>query len=499
MGVVRTNSLVSSIYIYLGFLLGAVNIYLLTKYFTPAENGLTRTMFEISTLFTSIASCGVPTLVARFYPYYRELPAKKMDLLSLAFLIGGIGLLLVFGATLLFEPLIIRKFSGKSPLLINYFYIAYPLTFFFLGFQIMEVHAWNQHKTILSNFMKEVVFRIFQFMIITAFILGLIHFKTFMNLFGLTYAVTFFGLLFYFWSKKRLPLALPPSETTKKLWKQMLPFTAFIFGSNVITIISQTIDAILISSIKGLEYTAVFTLATYICTVIDVPQRSMISIGVPVIAQSWKDKDMANIANVYAKSSLTLLIFSSFIFSIIWLNLDDTFTFLNLPAIYHEGKPVILLLGITKIIELGTGLNSQIIATSPRWKFELQSHLVLLALTIPLNVILVKSHGLIGAGIATFISLSIYNTIRYIFLWKTYNLQPFSRQTLYSILLTISLYFIVSRVINISTPLVNIVLRTLVFTTIYAVVLIRFNLSQDITGLYHNLLAFINKKIGRKE
>jgi O-antigen/teichoic acid export membrane protein len=281
MGVVRTKSLVSSIYTYFGFILGAINIYLMTKYFAPAENGLTRTLFEISTLMTSVACLGIPTLVARYYPYYRVLPQKKMDLLTLAFALGGIGLLVVFAGSYFLEPLIIRKFSGKSPLLVEYFYISYPLVFFFLGFQILEVHAWNQHKTILSNFMKEVVFRVFHTIIVLAFIFGLIRFHTFMNIFGFTYAVTFCGLLFYFWYKKQLPLGKLPSQVTKDLGKQMLRFTAFIFASNVITIISLTIDSILISSFKGLEFAAVFTLATYICTVIDVPQRSMISIGVP--------------------------------------------------------------------------------------------------------------------------------------------------------------------------------------------------------------------------
>lgn len=497
MGVVRTKSLVSSIYTYLGFMLGAINIYLMTKYFAPAENGLTRTLFEICALMTSVACLGIPTLVARYYPYYKVLPQKKMDLLTLAFVLGGIGILIVFAGSYFLEPLIIRKFSGKSPLLVKYFYISYPLVFFFLGFQIMEVHAWNQHKTILSNFMKEVAFRVFHTIIVLAFIFGLIRFHTFMNIFGFTYAVTFFGLLFYFWYKKQLPLGRLPSQITKDLGKQMLRFTAFIFASNVITIISLTIDSILISSFRGLEFAAVFTLATYICTVIDVPQRSMISIGVPVIAQSWKDNDMANIANVYTKSSINLLIFSSFIFAVIWLNLDDAFEFLKLPAIYHEGKPLVLILGITKIIELGTGLNSQVISTSPRWRFELQSHLILLALTLPLNYYFVKTYGIMGAGWAQLISLTIYNGIRYLFLLKNYNMQPFTRKTLYSIILTLSLYFIVSRLINISIPIINMAVRTLIFAAIYGFMVIRLNLSEDITILYKKGIALVTSRIGR--
>jgi O-antigen/teichoic acid export membrane protein len=206
---------------------------------------------------------------------------------------------------------------------------------------------------------------------------------------------------------------------------------------------------------------------------------------------------MANIANVYTKSSINLLIFSSFIFSVIWLNLDDAFDFLQLPAIYHEGKPLVLILGITKIIELGTGLNSQVISTSPRWRFELQSHLILLALTLPLNYYFVKTYGIMGAGVAQLISLTIYNGIRYLFLLKNYSMQPFTRQTLYSIILTLSLYFIISRLINISIPLLNMVVRTLAFTAIYGFLVIRLNLSEDITILYKKAVSLISSRMGR--
>lgn len=496
MGVVRTKSLISTIYTYLGFILGAINIYLMTKYLTPAQNGLTRTLFDVSTLLTSVACLGVPTMVAKYYPHYKPLPARKMDLLTLGFVIGGIGLILVFVASWLFQPLIIRKFSGKSPLLVQYFYLAYPLVFFFLGFQILEVHAWNQYKTILSNFMKEVVFRIFHTVLIVAFILGLIHFNSFINIFGFTYAVTFCGLLFYFLYKKELPLGKFPSQMTKDLLPQMLKFTSFLFASNVITIISNTIDAILLSSMMGLEYAAVYTLAQYICTVIDVPQRSMISIGVPIIAQSWKDNDLTNIANVYTKSSINLLIFSSFIFCLIWLNLDDAFNFLKLPEIYHQGKQLILIMGITKIIELGTGLNSQIIATSSRWRFELQSHIVLLLLTLPTNYFLVRSHGIMGAGWAQLISLTIYNLLRYFFLVKHYKLQPFSMKTVYSIVLSLSSYFLVSWLVNTGSPFTNIVLRTALFIPLYCVAVIWLNLSEDITFLYRKGLRIVKGKLG---
>src|ERR1041384_2239147 len=123
MSLVRKKSLVTSIYIYIGFLLGAINTFLFSKYFQPAEFGLTRVLLDVCMLFASLAALGSPSVLARFYPYYKShLSIKKIDLLTMAFIAGILGFLILCLGTYLFEPVIIRKFSGKSPLFIDYFY-----------------------------------------------------------------------------------------------------------------------------------------------------------------------------------------------------------------------------------------------------------------------------------------------------------------------------------------------------------------------------------------
>ena len=50
--------------------------------------------------------------------------------------------------------------------------------------------------------------------------------------------------------------------------------------------------------------------------------------------------------------------------------------------------------------------------------------------------------ALIGPAIATLVSITIYNIIRIVFLWKKFKLFPFTIQSLYTILLAAACYSI---------------------------------------------------------
>ena len=90
-------------------------------------------------------------------------------------------------------------------------------------------------------------------------------------------------------------------------------------------------------------------------------------------------------------------------------------------------------IGIYKIIDMGTGLNAQIIATSTYWRFEFMSGLILFAIIMPLNWQLTRYLGLIGPPISSLVAFTVYNAIRYFFLWNKFKMQPFTWKTLLTV------------------------------------------------------------------
>jgi O-antigen/teichoic acid export membrane protein len=83
MGIIRKQSILSSIFIYIGFAIGAINIlYLFPHYLTTEQFGLTRLLIDVSMLIGMLATLGSCPATLKFYPFYASmLPKEKMTFL----------------------------------------------------------------------------------------------------------------------------------------------------------------------------------------------------------------------------------------------------------------------------------------------------------------------------------------------------------------------------------------------------------------------------------
>src|SRR6195952_2350020 len=124
MGQIRKQAILSSIVIYIGFLIGFLNTYLFVKNgtFTPEQYGLTRLISDLGITFYSFATLGITSYIYKFYPYYKQnLPDKENDQPALSIIVVTIGFVLVVIAIYFLKPLFIRKFSERSKLFIDYY------------------------------------------------------------------------------------------------------------------------------------------------------------------------------------------------------------------------------------------------------------------------------------------------------------------------------------------------------------------------------------------
>src|SRR3954462_16005163 len=173
MGQIRKQTILSSIVIYVGFLVGFVNTYLYVKNgtFTTEQYGLTRLITDLGITFYSFAALGVTSYIYKFYPYYKHnLPNKENDQLAISLVIVTVGFILVLLAAYFFRPLFIRKFSERSKLFIDYYYWILPFTFGILYFTILETFGWFVQKSILTNFLKETCLRLLQLALILLYL-----------------------------------------------------------------------------------------------------------------------------------------------------------------------------------------------------------------------------------------------------------------------------------------------------------------------------------------
>ena len=502
MSQIRRQSIISSMVIYIGFAIGFFNTYLFTREggFTQAQYGLTGIFIAIANIMYSFANLGMGSYIYKFYPYYQDnLSKKKNDQLSWALLISLLGFCLVIIAGILFKDMVIRKFGSNSPDLVKYYYYIFPFGLGLTLFSILEAYAWQLKKSVFTNFLREVLFRVFTTLLIILTFSGIIaSFQLFIKIYSITYLGIALTLLIYLVYNHSFNLTLSISKVTKKFFSKIMALVSFVYGGSLVVGISTVFDTVLIAAVlpNGLALAGIYTLAQNVASLVQAPQRGVVSSSLAGLSKAWKDKDLKKIDRIYHSSSINQLIFSVGMFLLIWLNFSDgVFTF-HLQAGYLDAKWVFFFIGLMRIVDMGTGVNSQIIATSTRWRFDFITGIILLCLTLPFNYILTKYYfGIIGPAISNLISFSIYNAIRYWFLFKKYKLQPFTLKTLYTIILGLSGYYGCYLLFNNIHGIVGMMIRSTVFVLLFGAAVIALRLSPDLLPIWRTM----QKKLGIKK
>lgn len=483
---IRRQSIVSSLVIYVGFSIGFLNTYFFGKedIFTSEEYGLTQLFVKLSALIASLSVIAMPNYIIKFFPYYNDrLKPGKNDMLTIALVTGISGFLVVASFGYAFEHLVIEKYSTNSPLFVDYYYWVYALGFGLTMYNILEAYCQTLHRPVLGTFLREMEWRILVLVLIVLYITGAIsNFSLFIKLYTLTYlgiAATMFLYLAWIGAIK---FTFKISFVTLRIRKIIFRFVTFVHCAIVISMLSQVFDTLVIGSVveDGLTALAIFTLAELMTSIIQAPQRSIVNVSVAHLSEAWKQKDIARVSRIYIRSSVNLLLISLFLFCLIALNFIDAINFFQLKEEFTLGYTAFIIMGLTKVIDLGTGVNAQVIGTSRYWRFEIWSGMILLIIMLPLSYFFTKMYGIVGPPLAGLISYTIYNSIRIYFIWIKYRLFPFSKKTLSNLALALFAFFVTYFAFKSMHGFWALAGRSLLFSVIYLFGVLYMKLSPDI-------------------
>jgi len=495
MGIIQKQGLKSSFYIMIGFVIGAVNLLVLFPlFFSKTDQGLIRAMIDIGATLSVFCTLGTLPVVYKFFPFYNQyLGAKKNELPFITLVVNliGFGILLLIGWQQ--KDFIIRKL-GKSPSLAENFNYVYIYTFFLLMFYWLESFAWGLQKGVVTNFLKETLIRIITTILILAFGFKFINLATFIALFSCIYAIPTLVLLSNLIQSNKWSISnFKISSVTRRLRGRMISFALFVFAGQFFNLLARTNDTFLIFGLRGLSDTGIFAIATYVSAILEIPQRSLTSITIPVLAESWKNKDLANIKHIYHKSVSNLLAIGILLFGLVWLNIENLVAFLNWISNKQGGgydalTKLIFILGLAKLIDLGTGVNSQIISTSNYWRFDFYTNVFYIILSLPLNYYLIKNYGLEGLAFSNLVALTLYNCVRFGFLYKKFNLQPYTWKHGIFLFLSIGIMLLVHQIPSNSNFVINIGIQSFTYGIAFYGLAYWINPAPEILDFFNDLI-----------
>lgn len=489
MGVVFKQSLINTVLIYMGFAVGGVNtLFLYTRFLKEEYYGLVTYLLATSNLLMPLIALGIHHTIVKFFSSYFTKVEKDKFLSSVLFLPLLIAIPMGYLGNFFYEE-IGAYLSEENPIIKSYASVIYLIAVACAYFEVFYAWAKVQFQSIFGTILKELWNRVAVMVLLFAVYLDWITKSEFIYYLTATYFLRTLVMMVYAFKLyfPKLSFAAPDN------FKEVLRFSGYIILAGSAGAIIIDIDKFMIPGKESLVKAAYYSVAVFMGSFIEAPSRGMLNILQPLTSKTLNEDNNKEVASLYKKSSINLLLISGLFFVLINTNVRELFALL--PKEYADGVLVVFMISLLKLYNGFLGNNSAIINNSKFYKITLPISLAM-ALSVYLLNLLFYYHldmGTDGLALATLIVIFSSNTYKMYFVKRKFSMLPFTDKTLKMILIIVFIYigfnFWDFPIDNIYLwklpihPIINIALKSVLITVLYLFLIFKFNISPELDGL----------------
>jgi len=475
MGIVALQSFKNIVSTYLGFIIGAINtLFLYTEFLSDEYYGMVGYMLSLAYVIMPLMAFGVHNTLVKFYSSFKTRISLN-SFLTLMLLLP-ISIIVPIVALICIGYEVIGDFlSQRNSIIKGYLWHTIVIAIALAYFEVFFAWAKVQMQTVFGNFMKEVFHRVGTMVLLFSLYFRFIDLEQFMTGLAIVYVLRMLVMKMYAFSIRWPVLSFNRINGLNNILKYS--FLIIIAGS--IATILLDVDKVMLGQYIDIEQIAYYNVAVFISAVIAVPQRAMHQILLPMSAKYLNERDFESLGDLYKKSSLNLFIVSGLIFLLIISNINQLYRII--PEEFSGGLLVVFIISASKLYDALLGSNNAILFNSDYYRIVLVLGVVLVILMVLLNIIFIPRFGINGAGIATFMAVFAYNTVKLYFVYRKFKIFPFTMFTLKIgalILLGVLLFYFWDFPFH---PFINIILKSIILTVFYAYIVLKFNFSDDIS------------------
>lgn len=476
MGVIQRQGIKNAIISYTGICIGFLSLLLIQpKILSPSEIGLTRLLFSFSSIMSTVIPLGMVSATIRFFPMFKDKRENNHGFFPFVLLVTLLGFLLVGSVLTIFDKQIIHLYTEKSFLFTIYFEAVFWLAFFLSFSAVISAYCTAHLKTTIPSFINDIYLRIASLGVFFMYYFKWINLDQMILLYITVYATQFAILLFYSYRIEPFRWSIDFSYLRRKNIKMIIEYGLLFAVGLMASMGIRYLDSVILGIYLPLSVVGVYTVCSFIPTIIEIPLTAIEKISNPKIAAFWATGDIEQISKIYELSVKILSIVSSVVFLLVLINLKYLLSYL--PPQYAQAYHAIIIISLGALINAYTGVNNGILYFSKKYKTGLALLFFLLVSTLVLDIILIPLFGINGAAIATCSSLSAYNIIKYFYIRYSFQLNPYHLNIIKNIGILIglsALYFSIEN--HLSTGLFTNIFLSVFFSGFYLIMLLLFKI-----------------------
>ena len=490
MGIVFNQSFKNTLILIIGFAIGGINVLFLYTHFLEAEYfGLVTFLLSSANLIMPLLVIGMQHTIVKFFSAY-ETPEDRDNFLLLALFLPMLVILPLALIGTLFYGQIAQFLARENIIIEQYTFLIFAIAVFMGYFEVF--YAWSrvQLKSVFGGFVREIFARLCISGLLIAVYFGWIDNETFVYAVAAVYLLRVlimkaYALKVYF--PRLRPIRVPDNM------REIVSFSVYIILAGSAGTILLEIDKFMIPQLTDIAEVAYYSVGVYIASVIAIPNRAMQQIINPITAKELNANNMAEVENLYRRSSLNLLIVGGLLFLLINSNVTEIYAFIDKPE-YSAGIYIVLIISVSELIKLALGTNGAILTNSNLYRVLFYLSLSMAVSVFVLNKVLIDYMGIEGAALATLLVVFAFGVIRIQYVYRKLGMQPFDRRSLI-VLGLIGVFFAVFFFIRLDVPpLLAIVIKSSLITLAFLFVVLRLKLSEDLSAFFDNFKPFSRKR-----
>ena len=498
MGIIIRQGIKHSIVRYSAIFLGLLS----TLFIYPLvlnEIGLIRTIQAIALVAAPLVLMGSNIAATRFFPTFKSTPLEQAGFFTRLNRTSLGGAILVTLLYFLFQEPILQAYNVQDGPWKSIFNLT-PAFIILLAFsQLYEFYTSNYQRIAIPAAIGELSLKVGLPLLFILYLNSIITFQTVVYLFLLVYVALDLGLLVYLKTLVSGPLFTRIPKISTTLRSEIRNFSAYNVFTSLSILVSVRIDLIMLSAMTNFTTSGIYSINMMIGEVIDAPRQALIRITNPIIAEAMKQEDHNKIAQLYQSTSLHMFMASLLLFVGILSSIDDLFSIMPNGDEVAKGKMVLIILGVTKLVDNVFGINSIILQHSKWYRFLLAAVVFLASFNIFNNYLLIPKYEMIGAATATLISGIGFNLMKYIRIRQTLKIQPFTWRIPVLLLIGIAAFALgllipAGEAETIWMACMNIGGRSILVGSFFVLLIYSLKLSPEVNGLIRNFASSIIKR-----
>jgi lipopolysaccharide exporter len=378
-----------------GVLFGFASFYFLVRVLSKDHFGTWTLFMSITTILEIIRSGLIQNALIKYISSSKK--EEHGEIISASFTISGLLTIICILVNFLFAHSLATLW--KSPELVGMLF-TYNILFFFTGiltqFNCIEQANLSFSGIVLTNFIKQ--FSLF------AYILVSYLFKLQIELINLIYvqilSVILSSIVAYFQVR---PYFVISFKLYPEWIKKLFNYGKYAFGTSVSSILSGTIDQMMLGALLSTAASGAFNIAVRITNLFDIPTNAVAAIVFPQSAKRMETEGKEGIKYLYEKSVGTILAILVPGLFVLYFCSGFVVHFIA-GAKYEDSVP---LLKVTLLYCLFIPYGRQfgtILDSIGRTKLTFYIVMLTAGLNLGLNYIFISKFGVIGAAYATLIS-----------------------------------------------------------------------------------------------